>query len=244
MASSSHALAAEEDAIRVAPPELAPGVEDSAGTTNHVEQEEEEDSEAVDEDGEEEDFEEGDDDEEDGEDSESNIGASELEEEAQYADQPACGLSPRLVVRRACETLTANDPPKAGLGSNVDLKRVDTMVGFERAVGRVDPDELMSPAVRQTHEPKPLTREETMSGLPEVRDAFDAIAAETAADAGTMQPPPGRHSGSSTGTQQAVGAQPMPMHRVDTMELLADPSASEDPAGSSETRPTKRPRPS
>ena len=55
MASSSHALAAEEDAIRVAPPELAPGVEDSAGTTNHVEQEEEEDSEAVDEDGEEED---------------------------------------------------------------------------------------------------------------------------------------------------------------------------------------------
>ena len=40
---------------------------------------------------------------------ESVTGASELEEEAKYEGQPACGLSPRLVVRRGVQQLQALD---------------------------------------------------------------------------------------------------------------------------------------
>ena len=95
--------------------------------------------------------------------------ASELEEEAQYEDQPACGLSPRLVVRRACETLTANDPvPAAG---DTSLRRVDTMADFERAVGNAcSPAETLTSPTAKPLEPKPLERIETMSGL--VRQFF------------------------------------------------------------------------
>ena len=143
-------------------------------------------------------------------------GSGGLEEEAKYADQPACGLSPRLVVRRGCETLTAMDPPSEA-GPSTDghpptLKRVDTVSTFERAVGRIGTDDasLTSPA---TAAAPPLTRVETMSGLPEVAEAFDAV-----------------------GEDARPEAEPRPVRRVDTMELLL---GGDDDA---DTRASKRQR--
>jgi hypothetical protein len=152
-----------------------------------------------------------DNDEDDFEAESSCTGASEREEEAQYADQPACGLPPHLVVRRGCQTLQAqeaaggsSDSPKIALPPL--LHRVDTVLGFEHAVGRVDPTALASPApTAETH-----GLERSMSGLPEVEDAFAAVAADKSR-AEPQQPP-----------------EPLRVHRVDTMELLAPPPGAED----------------
>ena len=82
---------------------------------------------------------------------------SALEEEIKHADQPACGLSPRLVVRRGVQMLQEHEqlerqrsdesdgamPGTTPLGGAPLLARVDTVLGFERAVRRADPDGLI-----------------------------------------------------------------------------------------------------
>ena len=161
-------------------------------------------------------------DENDGE--ESVTGASELEEEARYEkeDQPACGLSPRLVVRRGVQQLQALDGQD---GPAPPLQRIDTIASFERAVGRMDASEgLTSP------DPAPISRINTMSGLPEVQEAFAAVGDEDKAIAGGA---PATSTGASSSSTSVV---PQPVHRIDTMELLLDPSATNDAEG----RPPKR----
>jgi len=163
--------------------------------------------------------------EDDGGDASSFTGASDLEEEAQYHDQPACGLSPRLVVRRGCEALQALDPPADGADlapTAPPLTRVDTVVGFERAVGRAG-DPLANPVADNAAALR-LTRSETMSGLPEVQEAFAAVAEEVE-KAGN-----GASATNGSAPDATFAADPLAVRRIDTMELLQDmaPSAAAD----------------
>lgn len=175
--------------------------------------EDEDDSEGGEEAGEDEVGEDGEGDEDE---SDAVTGASDLEEEEQYADQPACGLSPRLVVRRGCETLKALDAASAGPSSNdvPRLSRVDTVAGFESAVGPVGVEPIAS--LPRGGAP-PISRVETMSGLPEVREAFDALSEYAVGEVGA-----------SSGANAAI--EQMPVKRVDTMELLMDPDAADERA--------------
>jgi len=160
------------------------------------------------------------------EDDESFTGASDLEEEARYEDQPACGLSPRLVVRRGCEALQALDPPPADEQSAAvaaavasgapTILRVDTLAGFERAVGRVGADTLGLTSPNPVNAAPALSRVQTLSALPEVREAFDAVPEDGA----------------------SASAEPLAVRRVDTMELLQDmaPAPTEEEAEPSAKR--------
>ena len=138
-------------------------------------------------------------------------GASDAEEEARYANEPGCGLSPRIVLKRGCETLQAQDELKP---TGPRLTRTDTVAGFESVVGRVGADGLV-PAPSAP----PLSRVETMSGLPEVRQAFDALDDEAAAQTSA--------SASASGEERPE-ATPAVVRRVDTMELLQDLDAPND----------------
>jgi len=145
--------------------------------------------------------------------SESDIpNASDLEEEAQYDGQPACGLSPRLALRRGVETLQANFPPTDGEGNTPKLARVDTIAGFQNVVGEDDPL-----AAANKSPPPPLGRVDTMSGLPEVRDAFSAVDDDAPASSSSA-------AAASSKAAPPVAAAPAPsvVRRVDTMELLQD----------------------
>ena len=84
--------------------------------------------------------------EDDDDDASSYTSASALEEEALYADQPACGLSPRLVVRRGVQTLLAADAAsgKSQVPAS-SIQRVDTVASFERAMQRAGPLSLVAP---------------------------------------------------------------------------------------------------
>jgi len=181
----------------------------------------------------EDDDDEDDDDDDDDDDASSYTSASALEEEALYADQPACGLSPRLVVRRGVQTLLEADADAGHSPSS--LHRVDTVLGFERAVGHPMPGSLVSPMAEPSSSssstlammPPALERITTLSGLPELADAEAALEAES----------------SST-------AKPTVVHRVDTMELLSDGDLIEDSmrsaapeettSGGGSSRPAKR----
>ena len=159
-------------------------------------------------------------------------GASDLEEEAKYEDQPACGLSPRIVLRRGVETLRALDPPAPASSSNdqpLKLKRVDTVAGFETAVDGADV------GIGLTSSAPPLSRVETMSGLPEVREAFAAVGEDDARPASAAAP-----SSSMGATTTAL---PTVVRRVDTMELLQDLDAEGGEGGEGDPQsPTKRQR--
>ena len=80
-----------------------------------------------------------------------------------------------------------------------------------------------------------------------MRDAFDAIgeppksaAAASSSANGSLAPPAAPHANNTTATSSA---EPLPVHRVDTMELLLDPipPAAKEEAGEG-TRPAKRSR--
>ena len=192
--------------------------------------------------GEEDDGEEGEEGEEDDGD-ESETGQSEQEEEDKYADQPACGLSPQLVVRRGVQHLQNLEAGRSVQVEGPDdqaappLQRIDTIASFERAVGRT------LEASEGLTSPNPgvpsLSRITTMTGLPEVQEAFAAVGEEEAAagGGGGEHKTPSASAGASSSSSSALNV-PVPsvVHRVDTMELLLDPNAA-DEAGS---RPQKR----
>jgi hypothetical protein len=200
--------------------------------------------EARDSDGEEEDDDEEEDDEEDDEE-DSVTGASELEEEAQYEGQPACGLPPSLVVRRGCEKLTEDDPPKGT--DPTKLQRVDTFASFERAVqrsGTIEP--LLSPRETSRLEAPPLERIGSMP--PEVKEAFAAVSALEGSRKGGAGSSSGNGGASRTNGGMAPppnplsSCEPLPVRRVDTMELLLDPIPGPGAAsdGAEGARPAKR----
>lgn len=177
----------------------------------------------------------------------SETSASALEEEALYANQPACGLSPRLVVRRGVETLLAAD---AGDSPDVapGLKRVDTVVGFERSVGRVDPGTVVTPVSASASDAlPPLSRITTLSGLPEVAAAEQAIATAHAGFAGGSSASTSDQAApvGVASTQGGTPADPeaLRMRRVDTMDLLTAGGLCDEPGGAAgESRPAKRSR--
>ena len=131
----------------------------------------------------------------------------------------------------------------------MNLRRVDTIGNFQRAVHKADVDELVSP--------KPLERIETMSGLPAVKDAFEAIGeASSTASAGANATSSSRdadgNGGSASSTAMpppatpatAATSGPQPVRRIDTMELLQDPIGGTTADEVAEAaRPTKRARP-
>ena len=148
---------------------------------------------------------------EEGDEEESSVtGASDAEEEARYANEPGCGLSPRLVIRRGCEQLTANDPPPPPISRN------DTLAGFDALV-RSDPvkADLAKDCGPSVPEAPVLSRVDTMSGLPEVRDAFNALD-----DDDLLKDASSTTTSSLKATASSESLEPMPVHRVDTMELL------------------------
>ena len=148
---------------------------------------------------------------EEGDEEESSVtGASDAEEEARYANEPGCGLSPRLVIRRGCEQLTANDPPPPPISRN------DTLAGFDALV-RSDPvkADLAKDCGPSVPEAPVLSRVDTMSGLPEVRDAFNALD-----DDDLLKDASSTTTSSLKATASCESLEPMPVHRVDTMELL------------------------
>ena len=148
---------------------------------------------------------------EEGDQEESSVtGASDAEEEARYANEPGCGLSPRLVIRRGCEQLTANDPPPPPISRN------DTLAGFDALV-RSDPvkADLAKDCGPSVPEAPVLSRVDTMSGLPEVRDAFNALD-----DDDLLKDASSTTTSSLKATASSESLEPMPVHRVDTMELL------------------------
>ena len=189
--------------------------------------EEPEDSVDDEEDEEDEEGEEGEEDQDDDEGEESDfVGASDLEEGAKYADQPACGLSPRIVLRRGVETLRALDPPAEGSPSSGKpaLTRMDTVASFESAVGTMEPDALASPAPAIPA----LGRVDTMSAHPAVAEAFAAV---------------GDTAGASSSSAATPAPAPAPLgsptvRRVDTMELLANVGDGDDESDAA--RATKR----
>ena len=172
------------------------------------EHEPEEEKEVFDPDEQESDDDEGDDGEEGDEEESSVTGASDAEEEARYANEPGCGLSPRLVIRRGCEQLTANDPPPPSISRN------DTLAGFDALV-RSDPvkADLAKDCGPSVPEAPVLSRVDTMSGLPEVREAFNALDDDD-------KDPSSTTTSSLKATASSESLEPMPVHRVDTMELL------------------------
>ena len=174
------------------------------------EHEPEEEKEVFDPDEQESEDDEGDDGEEGDEEESSVTGASDAEEEARYANEPGCGLSPRLVIRRGCEQLTANDPPPPPISRN------DTLAGFDALV-RSDPvkADLAKDCGPSVPEAPVLSRVDTMSGLPEVRDAFNALD-----DDDSLKDPSSTTTSSLKATASSESLEPMPVHRVDTMELL------------------------
>ena len=158
----------------------------------------------------------------------SMTGASELEEEKEYAEKgesSACGLSPRLVVRRACTTLQAGFSLADNGVPMPELRRVDTVSSFERAVGRsrATANQVLSP---------PILSHSVSGLLPEVASAFAAVSdkGEAAAEKGSAM---GEESRSSSLNTLA----PLAVHRVDTMDHLLDPSP---PAKDGDARPAKR----
>lgn len=221
----------------------------SAATEGDLLPTESEGEESFADDGEEEDEEDEGDVEDRDDDEESVTGASELEEEAQYENQPACGLPPSLVVRRGCEVLTADDPiptldgpgPSSSSSTNgpTPLSRVDTFSSFAQAVGRAESfGPMPSPSTASSKfAAPPLERMESMP--PEVKEAFAAVSALEGSSGG----------GSSSGNGMAPPpntpmptCDPMPVRRTDTMELLADPTSAEDSV-EPQSRPAKRAKP-
>ena len=183
-------------------------VTSAPAATEQPEHEPEEEKEVFDPDEQESDDDEGDDGEEGDEEESSVTGASDAEEEARYANEPGCGLSPRLVIRRGCEQLTANDPPPPPISRN------DTLAGFDALV-RSDPvkADLAKDCGPSVPEAPVLSRVDTMSGLPEVREAFNALDDDD-------KDPSSTTTSSLKATASSESLEPMPVHRVDTMELL------------------------
>ena len=209
----------EEDDDREIPPVA---VEDASNDDDDFGEEDEGDDDAEEEE------------DDDDEDASSYTSASALEEEARYAatNEPACGLSPRLVVRRGVQTLQALDEQEeeARAASSVGispftgaplLARVDTVLGFERAVRRAGPASgPISPGVPSATfaasssatplaVPPPVMT--SLSGLPEVADAFAAVDDKDDADElllghdglGLKPPPPPLSTRSQTSASTA-----------------------------------------
>jgi len=201
-----------------------------------------------------------DEDEDDEDDASSYTSASALEEEALYEDQPACGLSPRLVVRRGVQQLLEAD--RAGSTSQLvapALQRVDTVLGFENAVGNTLPEGLVSPLAAGSSSalPPALGRITTLSGLPELVDAEAALEGfgnEGGSYGGTV-------TDGSNGSATTVGAssssaaasaeqgrarskaEPQQVRRIDTMEFLTADDLVDEPdmtAAEGTSRPSKR----
>ena len=193
-------------------------------------------------------------------------------EEAAYAAAglPAAGLSPRLVVRRGVEELSRAAAPPASEAAPLRpqaLTRMDTMLDFQEAVGASPSGERAAssggggePSSRgggPTAAPLALERVPTMSSLREVRDAFTAVdgeegGAEVSGAANGAVPqslPPPPASGTGAGAAAAASEAPLlPVRRVDTMDLLTVPGASDTPVrqdapgGAGGERRSKRPR--
>ncbi|KAL3896198.1 MAG: hypothetical protein SGPRY_013326 [Prymnesium sp.] len=116
------------------------------------------------------------------------------EDEAAYENQPAAGLSPRLVLKRAVETLQASDTKRMYCGP--DLCRVDTFSNFQGTIDSADLDIAVSdidetptnttencPAT--TPLPPSIARGDTadrVGSLEEVADAFAAVESAGKAD--------------------------------------------------------------
>jgi len=140
---------------------------------------------------------------------ESSVYDEDEEEEAKYADQPGCGLSPRLVIKRGVEALQEDERrqrEQQGEPSYPVLQRVDTVAGFEHAVDRCD---LADVLVSSPRLPK-VERVASMSGLPAVADAFEAVEAEAATNAPSCN-------------AADAASKPDPVRRMDTLELLQNP---------------------
>ena len=208
-----------------------------------------------------------DEDEEESNDASSYTGASELEEEAAYDDQPGCGLSPRLVVRRGVQLLQATDDlggeplksPSAAMPPP-GLHRVDTLLGFAHAVGKVDPAGLVATpsatdgagSSSSSLPCPPLGRMPTLSGLPEVADAFEAVCAAEGGSGSDGAAVGGSSKGAVAESSSAAGlgklpapvtttAQPSSVTRTDTMELLQELEFEEAGGEAGDrTRPAKR----
>ena len=149
------------------------------------------------------------------------------EEEAKYADQPGCGLSPRLVIKRGVEALQEDERrqrEQQGEPSYPVLQRVDTVAGFEHAVDRCD---LADVLVSSPRLPK-VERVASMSGLPAVADAFEAVEAEAATNAPSCN-------------AADAASKPDPVRRMDTLELLQNPVDNSSEA-TAEFQSTKRQR--
>jgi len=201
-----------------------------------------------------------DEDDEDASDSHSYTSASALEEEALYADQPACGLSPRLVLRRGVQALLAED--EAAGKSPVPapaLQRVDTVLGFERAMatGLVSPIEPVEGSSSGTNTIPVLSRITTLSGLPELADAEAALEGAEGASVTVTESSSGSSiatiagaSSRSTATTAAAAAlsklpaagkaEPTQVRRIDTMELLTAGDLVDDVEEAAGPGPAKR----
>lgn len=206
----------------------------------------------------------GDEDDEDGgedddDDASSYTSASALEEEALYADQPACGLSPRLVVRRGVQTLLAADAAsgKSQVPAS-SIQRVDTVASFERAMqGLVAP--VGGAGSGSGTLPASIARITSLSGLQELAEAEAAVEGE----GGDDSTPGGSSSATTTTTTEVTSsrggdtstsvvavtyrmntafmpppsaaatrkAEPLEVRRIDTMELLTADDLVEDAGG-------------
>ena len=149
------------------------------------------------------------DDEDEGEDDDASsyTSASALEEEALYADQPACGLSPRLVVRRGVQTLLAADAAsgKSQVPAS-SIQRVDTVASFERAMQRAGPLSLVAPVGGAGSGsgtlPASIARITSLSGLQELAEAEAAVEGE----GGDDSTPGGSSSATTTTTTEVTSS--------------------------------------
>ncbi len=192
--------------------------------------------------------------EEDGAGSDSFTDEEDAIEEAAFAaqDMPGAGLSPRLVVRRGVEALqqhAAGPAPAVPLRpapAPAELRRVDTMAGFEEAVGA---SPSSSTAAADQAPAPPLERENTMSTLLDVKAAFSAVgdghddddvspASLINGAKGAAASPGGGGKGEEGAEEERIRppCEPSTLRRVDTMELLqAVPTDRQE-------RPSKRSR--
>jgi len=137
------------------------------------------------------------------------------EDEAAYENQPAAGLSPRLVLKRAVEMLQEGVPTGSAPPA---LHRVETFAAFEQKVSKSSPLAVDVPS----EVPRTLERTQTIEHvgvLSEVADAFSAVE-ELASPRLPAAAAPAPASSDSEGRRDS----PLPpVRRVDTMDLLAPP---------------------